>query len=80
MPLPFLLKKKQQDGGVITEHREPDYEPEGSEEGLDACSKDILEAISSNDIKRLSKALKAAFEICDSEPHVEGPHESPDQE
>ncbi len=81
MALPFLLKHKRQDAGVITEHRPSDHEPESSEEGIDACSKDILEAVSTNDVKRLSKALKAAFDIFESSPHEEyEPSEESEQE
>jgi hypothetical protein len=73
-PLPFLMKPKKHDAGVMVEHRSPDKEPDGQEEGLDAAARDVLDAINSNDSKRLGKALKAAFEICDSAPHEEGPH------
>lgn len=76
--LPFLVKTKKQDAGVITEHRPSDHEPEGHDEAMDAAAKDVLDAVSSNDIKRLSKALHAAFEIYDSMPHEEGPHTNDD--
>jgi hypothetical protein len=73
--LPFMIKPKKQDAGVIMEHRSPDQEPSGQDEAIEAAAKDVMEAINSNDIKRLGKALIAAFQIADSMPHEEGPHE-----
>ena len=73
--LPFLKKERPNSAGMSMEYRKPDEgkeEDEGS--AIDACSKDILRAISSNDYKQLSAALKAAFDIMDSLPHEEGPH------
>lgn len=73
--LPFLKNKHKKDASVIVQERAPDSPEEPSEnEGLEAAAQDILSAISSNDAKSLAMALRAAFEICDSLPHVEGPH------
>jgi len=79
--LPFLKKKQGSAQGIAIEYRKPDADGEGhhdkednDDEGLRACSRDIIECIASRDEVGLSKALKAAFEICDSQPHVEGEH------
>lgn len=75
--LPFLQKAKMQTGVIIHE-RKSDHEPEeGSEpsEGLEACASDIIKAISSSNSKALAQALQAAFEIMDSNPHEEYPHD-----
>jgi hypothetical protein len=86
--LPFLRKKNDAGiAGVMVQHRSPDAEGEGHkdqedqpEAGLRACAKDLMDAISSGDEGRVASALRAAFEICDSEPHEEGPHTNEDEE
>lgn len=80
--LPFL-KKKPQVAGIITKVREPDSDkPQDSEEdqGLRACARDLIDAVHSQDEGRVASAIRAAFAICDSEPHEEGEHtnESPE--
>jgi hypothetical protein len=73
--LPFLKKKHQT--GVITQTRQPDEdkEPKDSEDqGLMACAQDLIDAIQASDSKRVAAALRAAFEIVDSQPHEEGEH------
>lgn len=80
--LPFLRKKNDAGiAGVMVQHRSPDndgeehkdqeYQPEA---GLRACAKDLMDAINSGDHSKVAQALRAAFEILDSEPHVEGEH------
>lgn len=77
--LPFLKKDKQV-AGLIMAKRKPDgssidlhsEENEGNE--LDSCSKDLMDAVKSGDSKAFSKALRAAFEILDSEDDKESPH------
>lgn len=63
-------------------YRAPDsQEPKSDDsEGLEAAASDILDAITAGDKKRLASAIKAAFEICDSLPHEEGPHTNDEQE
>lgn len=46
---------------------------------LKAAAEDVLRAIDTKSPIDLAKALKAAFDICDSEPHEEGPHINEDQ-
>ena len=73
--LPFL--KRTQDGAASTPietlRREPDNEADY--DGLEAAAQDVLDAMESKNVKHLAAALRAAFELCDEEPHVEGPHE-----
>ena len=85
--LPFLRKKHSGAAGLSIEYRKPDPEGEGhndrednDDEGLHACAQDIIECVSSGDKVGLAKALKAAFEICDAEPHEEGEHTNEPQE
>lgn len=76
--LPFLKPRSQ--SGLIVSTRKPDGGSEEShmegheDEGLDACSEDLIRAMHAKDTKGVSSALKAAFELLDSEPHEEGPH------
>ena len=74
--LPFL--KPKQGSGIIIEKQRPSDQPEESPEelnpGLIACAHDMIAAIHAKDSKALALAIQAAFEICDSEPHVEGEH------
>ena len=82
--LPFLNKHKQSVAGLIIKRREPDEsadkkEPEG-DEVLEAAASDILNAIESKDHRHLALALRAAFDILESEPHKEGPHTDEEEE
>lgn len=74
--LPFL-KNKHQQTGVIVQNRTPDEPKDSEDQGLMACAQDLIDAVHSKDAKRVASALKAAFEIADSEPHVEGEHVEP---
>lgn len=77
MPLlPFLKNKQKNQTGVIVQERAPDApaEDSGDDSALHAAAQDILRAISDNDYQHLALAIRAAFDICDSQPHEEGPH------
>jgi hypothetical protein len=41
---------------------------------LEICAEELHEAMKSGNIKGIADSLRAAFEILDSEPHVEGEH------
>lgn len=73
--LPFL-KNTNQDGAssspIDSIKRNAD---DGSDyDSMESCAEDVLNAIQSKNKKLLAQALRAAFELCDSEPHEEGPH------
>jgi hypothetical protein len=76
--LPFLKPKSV--AGLIISHRKPDGSNqadhmEGDENAaLEACAEDLIRAIHAKDAKAAAEALKSAFEIADSMPHVEGEH------
>jgi len=82
--LPFLRKNQAGIAGVTTEYRSPDKDeaPEESdgEAPLKACAKDLIACVSSGDEAGVAKAIRAAFEILDSEPHEEGPHTNESEE
>ncbi len=78
--LPFLRKKSEaSQPGIIMKTRTPDAttEPEVGDESdhaIEAAASDLIDAVHSKDIKRTADAIKAAFEICESQPHEEGEH------
>jgi hypothetical protein len=73
--LPFL--KNQQEGSMSEPvepiKRKPDHEEEY--DMLESAADDLIAAVHSKNSKDVASALRAAFEICDSEPHYEGSHE-----
>lgn len=72
--LPFhkLNQEAAASGPVESIVREPD---EGAEyDVLESAAEDLVRAVHSKDIKGVAEALRAAFDLCDSEPHEEGPH------
>lgn len=81
--LPFLKPKTV--AGVIVSKRKPDGGQETSDEtpgldgGLQAAAQDLIDAVHAKDAERTASAIRAAFEILDAEPHVEGPHLSEEQ-
>lgn len=73
--LPFLKHSKEgsMQGPVETIQRE--HDEDSGFDMVEACAEDLIEAVHKKDVKAVAQALRAAFEICDSEPHQEGPHE-----
>lgn len=59
--------------------RSPDQKDENESSndsaGLMACANDLMEGIRQNDAKKVAEAMRAAFEIMESEPHEEAEHE-----
>ncbi len=76
MSLPFLKQQKPQ-SGIAIEFRKPDENKEpldNTDHEMEAVAKDLLSSIRGDNFKLLAKALRAAFEIADASPHVEGEH------
>ena len=63
MPVESIKRKSDEDGN------DSDYDM------LESAVEDLFSAMKSHDVKAGCEALRAAFEIYDSEPHYEGPHE-----
>ena len=77
--IPFLKKQRGGIAGISTEYRKPDETTKeksaaDEEPGLKACAADLMRAVSNGDEIGVAKAIRAAFEILDSEPHEEGEH------
>lgn len=60
----------------------PEVEAPGSsmDPGLKEAAIDLLRGIEAKSPMDIAKALKAAFELCDSMPHEEGPHMNEEME
>lgn len=54
--------------------RKPDDEDSEDYDMFHAVAEDLISAILSHDVPGCAEALRAAFELADSEPHSEGPH------
>ena len=78
--LPFLKSKMAKAPGVVMSYtRAPDEgstpdESMADDASLDAASQDLITAFHAKDVKGVSAALKAAFQILDAMPHEEGEH------
>lgn len=72
--LPFLKLNKEasSSGPVESVERKPDEEPEY--DAMESAAEDLISAIHSKDAPAAAAALRAAFELADSQPHVEGEH------
>jgi hypothetical protein len=71
--LPFL-KDKEGSASVDVDpiKRKPDEDQEY--DMLESAAEDLISAIHSKDVKAVCSALRAAFELVDSQPHEEGEH------
>lgn len=86
MPLPFLKNNRSNVAGLIIQRRaadgtpQTDPEKDNKDDGLRSCAQDLIKAVQAGNEDSVASALRAAFEILDSEPHEEGPHiESEDE-
>ncbi len=70
--LPFL--KNKQDAAVAmpveVQKREPDDESEY--DTLESAGQDLIDAVHAKDARAVAAALRAGFELMESEPHREG--------
>jgi hypothetical protein len=73
--LPFLKKNGEGSASapVQPEMRKPDGEEEFSSRRH--AAREVMDAFKSDNLEHFDSALKAYIELCDEEPHQEGPHE-----
>lgn len=65
----LIIEKRKGDGG------QPEMENEGQgDPGLSACASDLISAIHAKDEAGVASALKAAFELLESQPQEEAEH------
>ena len=78
MSLPFLKPEKmasiivanrKKDGSIQTSHEQGEQKPE-----LMSAAEDLIRAVHAKEASKVASALKAAFDLCDAEPHEEGEH------
>lgn len=63
-----FLKNKSSAPGLTVIDRQPDIKSEDSDtQGLEIAAKDLIHAVSMKDTKAVASALRAAFQILDSE-------------
>ena len=76
--LPFLKNKHEGSISETPDHikREHDEDSQEAEyDMLESAAEDLISAVHSKDVKAVCSALRAAFEMMESQPHEEGPHE-----
>ena len=77
MALPFLKNKQQSVAGLIMKHRSQDGikddmpEDSNDNEGLHSCAQDLINAVHAKDVPAVASAMRAAFDIMESQPHDE---------
>lgn len=72
--LPFLKHNKEASASVPIEAIKRSSDEEVPFDVLETAAEDLIAAIHSKDTKAVAAAIRAAFELLDEEPHVEGPH------
>lgn len=72
--LPWTPKNKESVGAVVESvHRKPDHEEE--HDSLSVAMQELHEALDAKNYKGAAQIFRSAFDLLDSEPHIEGPHE-----
>lgn len=73
--LPFLKGNKE--GSVSTDADPIKRKSDSGEEydSLESAAEELISAVHAKDAKAVCSALRSAFQLCDLEPHEEGPHE-----
>lgn len=74
MSMPPYLRERRPAGGGSVEYRKPD-DKESKLSDIEVCGQDLLRAIEEKNFKGIASALKAAFDICYSDPSLEESYE-----
>ena len=69
MPLPFLKNKEASISAPVESIKR---EPDNDIDSLHVAAEDLMNAVHSKNIPAIAEALRAAFEMLDSEPGEEG--------
>jgi hypothetical protein len=72
--LPFLKNTKEASVSMPADVKKREPDDESDFDALETAGQDLIDAVHSKDARAVAAALRAAFEIADSEPHEEGPH------
>lgn len=68
--LPFL-KNKEAMSASTSEPVVRKHDDESEYDMLESAAEDLISAVHSKDVKGVCSALRAAFEMCESQPHEE---------
>jgi len=68
-----IMASRKAEGGLVDEGVEGEHDP------LHDCMEDLHKAMKAGNIEDMSEAMRAAFQILDSEPHEEGEHLGEDE-
>ncbi len=71
--LPFL-KNKHEASGSTSEPIKREHDESFEYDGLETAMEELGEHLSSKNWKAAAECFKAAFQMCDEEPHLEGEH------
>jgi len=71
--LPFLKNKHEGSASMPVESVKREHDEDY--DMLESAAEDLIAAVHSKNVKAVASALKAAFEMCELQPHEEGPHE-----
>jgi hypothetical protein len=71
--LPFL-KNKKESGTAVVESVERKPDDGSAPDILEGAMEELHGALGRSDWKQAAEIFRSAFELMDSEPHVEGPH------
>lgn len=72
--LPFLKHSQDASASAPVQSIKRSSDSEEEYDSLDSASDDLISAVHAKDTKAVSAALRAAFELVDSQPHAEGEH------
>ena len=69
--LPFLKRNQEASAAspIESQQRKPDHEEEY--DALESAADELMAAVKANDSKGVASALRAAFDLMESEPHEE---------
>jgi hypothetical protein len=72
--LPFLKKKQEGSMSAPVESIEREHDEGAEFDVLESAAEDLISAVHAKDVKGVAMAMRAAFELMESEPHKEGEH------
>ncbi len=73
--LPYLKEHEVAGGGPSEKiERKPDEESDGEFDSLEGAMSELHSALNAKDYKGAAEIFRSAFELLDSQPHVEGEH------
>lgn len=73
--LPFLKSKQDVSGASDSSPIIREHDDDSNFDAVELVVEDMHQALQSKNYKAAAKALRSAYQILDSEPHEEGPHE-----